>query len=219
MRFLKESSFDVISLGEVVECIQKNRPFPKRSVVITFDDGFQNVYDEAYPILKEFGFRAEVFLVPEYCDRTNNWPGQPQGIPVLDLLSWDNIKEMSEYGLDFGAHTLSHPDLSKLPLRQAEREIIEAKSMIRHRVGKDVSFFAYPYGKQKKEIGNIIKDEFSCACSDKLGFVYLNSDLYFLPRIDMYYFSKNNLFKWMNTPFIFLYIKFRNTLRSFRAQF
>ena len=125
---------------------------------------------------------------------------------------------MSVDGMDFGAHTLSHPNLSELPLKQAEKEIIEAKTIIQNQLGKEIRFFSYPYGKRKKEIQNIVEDEFSCACSDKLGFTYVSSDPYFLPRIDMYYFARNDFFKRIHTPFVFLYIKFRNALRLLRNQ-
>ena len=115
MRYLAESFFKVISLNDVVKCIQERRPFPPKSAVITFDDGFKNIYDEAYPVLKKFGFKATVFLVPRYCGRNNRWNGQPEGIPTLDLLGWDEIGEMVHNGVEFGAHTMSHPNLSMFP--------------------------------------------------------------------------------------------------------
>jgi len=213
MRYLAESSFKVISLNDVVKCIQERRPFPPKAAVITFDDGFKNIYDEAYPVLRKFGFKATVFLVPGYCGRNNRWNGQPEGIPTLDLLSWDEIGEMVHNGVEFGAHTMSHPDLSRCSLAQATQEIAHSKSMIQRHIGRDVLFFAYPYGKLTGDIKRVVKDQFYGSCSTKLGFTTLESDIYSLPRIDMYYFSKNNLFLWLETPFSPIYVNFRKILR------
>ncbi len=216
MQYLAESSFNVISLKDVTMCIRENRPFPSKAVAITFDDGLKNVHDVAYPVLKEFGFKATVFLVPGYCGRNNQFNGQSEGIPILDLLGWDEIMEMANNGVDLGAHTMSHPNLSELPIDQAYEEIVSSKSMIKKQLSKDVLFFAYPYGKLTKEVRRIVQDHFYGAFTTELGFSTLSSDIYSLARIDMYYFSKNNFFKWLETPVFPSYVKFRNTLRSFR---
>lgn len=215
MRYLAESSFNVISLREIATLVRENRPFPPKTVAITFDDGFKNIYDLAFPVLKKFGFKATVFLVTGYCGRNNQWNGQPEWVPSLDLLNWNEVVEMSNNGIDFGAHTMSHPNLSKLLFQQATIEIVNSKSMIREHLGKDTMFFAYPYGEQTKEIKCIVKDEFYGACSSELGFVTLNSDIYSLSRIDMYYFSRNSLFRLLDTPFFSSYIQWRSILRSF----
>jgi peptidoglycan/xylan/chitin deacetylase (PgdA/CDA1 family) len=110
LHLLKEQSLQVISLDELAACLSLDRPLPSDSIVITFDDGFRSVYDEAFPILQKMGFRATVFIVPEYCGRNNRWPGQPGMIPAFNLLGWDDIKEMSDQGIEFGAHTRSHAD-------------------------------------------------------------------------------------------------------------
>ena len=217
MQYLKESSFNIISLCEVVTCIHENRLFPPRSVAITFDDGFKNIYDVAYPVLKEFGFKATVFLVSGYCGKNNQWEGQPGGIPAFDLMSWDEITKMADDGIDFGAHTVTHPDLLKLSVDNVTEEISNSKTMIQKHLQKDILLFAYPYGSRNEDIKKVVKDRFSGACSTELGFVTSKSDIYSLPRIDMYYFSKNNLLSWLKTPFFSHYIKFRSTLRSIRT--
>lgn len=219
MQYLAKDSFNVISLGEVTKCICEKRPFPPRSVAITFDDGYKNVYDVAYPLLKKFGFKATVFLVAGYCGRSNQWKGQPKGIPTLDLLDWDEIIEMANDGMEFGAHTMSHPSLSGLTFEQAAREISDSKSTIQRCLDKDVLFFAYPYGHQSQEIKRLVKDEFYSACSTELDFVTLSSDIHSLPRIEMYYFSQNKFFNWMETIFFGPYIEFRKTLRTLRTWF
>jgi peptidoglycan/xylan/chitin deacetylase (PgdA/CDA1 family) len=218
MRYLAESSFNIISLKEIINCIIEQRPFPPRSVAITFDDGFKNVHDMAYPVLKEFGFGATVFLVSEYCGKKNQWNKQSKLIPGLDLLDWEEIGEMADNGIDFGAHTISHPNLSKLPIDRAIEQIVTSKTMIQSHIGKEVLFFSYPYGIQTGETRRLVKDEFYGACSTELAFVTLKSDIHSLPRIDMYYFSKNNFFTWIESSFFSHYITYRNLLRFLRKQ-
>ena len=78
MQHLVDTSCSVISLADIVTCIRNNRPLPPKSVAITFDDGFKNFLNIAYPILKEFEFTATVFLVPGFCGQNNQWKGQWQ---------------------------------------------------------------------------------------------------------------------------------------------
>jgi peptidoglycan/xylan/chitin deacetylase (PgdA/CDA1 family) len=218
MYHLREKNFNVISLKDITACLVEKVPFPSRSVVITFDDGFKNFYDIAYPVLKNLGFTATVFLVPGYCDKNNKWHNQPKGIPVLDLLDWEQVREMADNGIDFGAHTMNHVDLLNLTLEQAREEIVNSKRFIEKYLDKSVQFFAYPYGQLNNEIKAIVHDIFSGACSVELDLVDGNSDINALPRIEMYYFSNNNLFTWLGTSKFPFYIKIRNSMRLFRKQ-
>ena len=217
MQHLKNTASNVISLSEIVSSIRKNRPLPPKSVAITFDDGFKNFHHIAYPIIKEFEFTATVFLVPGYCGKANKWNKLPKGIPSIDLMNWNEIVELAKSGIDFGAHTVNHPNLSKLPFDSTVQEIVDSKSMIETHLGKDVLFFAYPYGRFNHKIKSIVEGEFFGACSTNLGFVSSKSDIYLLPRVEMYYFSRNNLFRYFGTFFFHLYITFRSLLRSLRS--
>jgi peptidoglycan/xylan/chitin deacetylase (PgdA/CDA1 family) len=218
MQCLQDKQFHLISLHEMVTCLRENQLLPPRSAAITFDDGFKNVYSMAYPILKEYGYPATMFLVPGRSGKKNQWSGQPKGIPPLDLLDWEEVREMADSGIAFGAHTMDHADLSKLSFEQARREIVDSKLAIQRHLDQDVQVFAYPYGKYTSEIKAIIKDEFSGACSDRLDLVTPGSDIYSLPRIDMYYFSRNHFFRFIGTSLFSFYISLRSALRSIRIK-
>lgn len=218
MQCLSDKSFQVISLKEILTCIKEKRPFPEKAVAITFDDGFKSNYGVAFPILKKFGYTAAIFMVSGRCGHNNKWLGQPDGIPVMDLLEWDEIIEMSDYGIEFGAHTLNHPHLPQLTLKEAKKEIVESKALLEKHIGKDVIFFDYPYGEENEEIREIVKDEFQCAFSTDMEFTTLQSDIYSMTRIEMYYFSRNNYFSWIGTPNFSLYIKSRKILRSIKRK-
>ena len=218
MYHLRDKNFNVISLEDIVTALDKKIPLPPRSIAITFDDGFKNFYEIAYPILKKCGFTVTVFLVPRHCGKNNKWQGQPKGIPILELLDWEQVREMADNGMDFGAHTMNHTDLLNLSLEQAREEIVNSKLIIEKYLDKSVQFFAYPFGRFNNEVKTIIQDVFSGACSVELDFVNVNSDVYALPRIEMYYFSDNNLFTWLGTHKFSFYIKIRNIMRLFRNQ-
>jgi peptidoglycan/xylan/chitin deacetylase (PgdA/CDA1 family) len=216
MQILQDRRFNIISLNNLINLIRNRQPFPSKTVVITFDDGFKNFYLKAYPILQEFGFSATVFLVPGYIGKTSKWNTTLRGMPVLDLLEWGQIKEMANKGIDFGAHSMTHEDLAKLSLEEARQEIIKSKSAIEEHINHDVTIFCYPYGITNREIKPVVQAEFHGACGTHMDSVSMHSDIYELPRIDMYYFSKNNYSKHIGTPLFSVYIIFRNILRSIK---
>ena len=216
MQILQDRRFDIISLNILVNLIRNKQPLPNKTAVITFDDGFKNFYLKAYPILQEFGFSATVFLVPGYIGKTSRWNATLRGMPVLDLLDWSEIKEMVNKDIDFGVHTMAHEDLTKLPIEEVHREINQSKLAIQNYLEQDNMFFAYPYGKLNNKIKGIIKEEFYGACSTELGLTSFRSDIYALPRVDMYYFSRNRFFAWSGTTHFSYYIKFRSILRSLK---
>ncbi len=113
MAFLADSEYQIVSLHEVASCLQNQKPFPPKTAVLTFDDGFKNFHEQAFPVLKKFGFPAIVFLIAGWCGKENSWPGQLKTIPCFDLLDWKDIKEMVGQGIEFGSHTINHPNLSQ----------------------------------------------------------------------------------------------------------
>ena len=216
MQILQDRQFNIIPLNNLVNLMRNRRPLPGRTAVITFGDGFKNFYLKAYPILQEFGYSATVFLVPEYIGKTSKWNTILRGMPVLDLLGWSQIKEMANKGIDFGAHSMTHESLAKLSLEEARQEIVKSKSAIEEHINHDVTIFCYPYGITNSQVKEIVQAEFQGACGTNMDFVSMHSDIYELPRIDMYYFSKNNYSKHIGTPLFSAYITFRNILRSIK---
>src|SRR5260370_21606189 len=111
-------------------CSSDLRPLPERTVVFTFDDGFQNFCVSAAPLLHRWGLPATVFLATGYCGRTNGWPGQPDWVDREPLLNWEHVAELARQGFGFGAHTVSHPVLPPLPAGEAQRPTLQGKCPI-----------------------------------------------------------------------------------------
>ncbi len=218
MCFFRDSGYKVISLNEIILSIKDRQPFMEKAVVITFDDGFKNLYTEAFPILQECGFVATVFLTTNYVGKSSNWPGQPDFIKPQPLLSWGEIIEMSKYGIEFGAHTLNHPYLPQINLEDAEHEILQSKVEIEDRIQKSVEFFAYPYGFFDKNIEKIVSSLFLGSCSTELAFANSRSNPHLLERLDAYYIKNDFIQRHLLSTNVGIYIKARNLLREFRSK-
>jgi len=218
LQHLADRAYHVVPLTWVAGQIRERIDFPAKTVAITFDDGYRSFYDTAFPILREFGFSATVFVVTGRCGKDNRWEGQPARIPSMDLLSWEQVLELSENRIDFGSHSISHPDLSRMSVDAAEKEIADSLKMIQDRTGKKSGLFCYPYGRYNASVRSIIARHYQAACSTELDVVSSESDVYSLPRIDMYYFSRNELFQRLGTPFVRRYLRYRKFLRTLKNQ-
>lgn len=215
MRRLYDSGYRTVNFSELVEHLRADKPFPGRSFLITFDDGYQSAYERALPILQRYGFSATVFLtvgnkgsgigadrLPSMCDRT--------------MLSWGEIREMHRCGIEFGGHTLTHPDLTSISPARINVEVHDSKAIIEDKLGTEVASFAYPYGRYDNRCREIVSRHFICACSDKLGLVRTNSDLYALERVDAYYLRSERLFGITLTELFPWYIRARSIPRRIR---
>ncbi|MFH1074880.1 MAG: polysaccharide deacetylase family protein [Candidatus Firestonebacteria bacterium] len=152
MQFVRDN-YKVISLDYLVNCIKERKPLEANSVIITFDDGDETIYKNAYPILKRLNFPFAIFLYSDY--------------PGKGGFSWEQAKEMSDNGIIFGSHTKSHAILTdKLAdeseekyLKRLRIELVESKKTIEDNIKKEVKYFAYPYGKHTE----IVETEMSKA--------------------------------------------------------
>jgi peptidoglycan/xylan/chitin deacetylase (PgdA/CDA1 family) len=215
MAKLSEKGYRTLSLVQVANCLRRGVPFPDHSLVITFDDGYQSVYDEAFPVLQRYGMSATVFLtvgrkgLRHPTDRLPSLHGR-------SMLAWREIREMQRWGIDFGAHTLTHPDLSRLSTEQIETEIRESKAIIEEALATPVTCFAYPYGRYEARSHEIARRHFVAACSDSLGLVTATSDPHALERVDAYYLRTDALFDLMLSGLFPWYIGGRSLPRLIR---
>jgi peptidoglycan/xylan/chitin deacetylase (PgdA/CDA1 family) len=212
---LLESGFQTIGLLQAVQAVAGRALAPERSCVITFDDGYHSVYDVAFPLLQRYGLTATVFLtVGEGATRSAQ-----TRLPPLNnraMLSWAEVNEMRRYGIEFGAHTLTHPDLRTIPLDRARREIEGSKQVIEDVLGIPVPSFAYPFGRSTPQVRALAEALFTCACTDQLGIAGPQSDPYQIARVDAYYVRATSWFGHLDTPLFQWYLRARNLPRSAR---
>ena len=215
MAELAEKGYRSLTLEQVADIVVRKEAFPERSFAVTFDDGYRSVYTEAFPVLQSYGIRATVFLTVG--ERASQKPDSR--LPSLagrTMLAWNEIREMHRRGIDFGAHTLTHPDLTRLPPAQTKEEICEGKTVLEDMLGDRVSCFAYPLGRYNHEIRALVMNHFRCACSDALGLVDRRSDVFALERVDAYYLRRPRLFNIMATIWFPPYVWIRKIPRKIR---
>lgn len=183
MNFLFLRGYTTTILREYVDSIMMNKPIPSKRIVLTFDDGYKNNYDIAFPILKAFGFTATIFLVTGFMDKVDSWEKDNE-IPSLSLLSWNEVIEMKKYGIDFQPHSHSHPSLTNLSPDEVKTEIISSKREIESRLNQEAKIFSYPYGKYDERVIKTLKDlGFKAAVTSLFGWNYRPINLFRIERI------------------------------------
>lgn len=217
MRHLSENDYHVVSLETLVKSVIENKTSSPKTVALTFDDGFQNFYTTAFPVLEQYGFKATVFLVTDCCDNQNVWEADSPDIPTSKLLSWTEIKELHKCGIEFGSHTRTHPDLTRISNAAATREITESKAAIENALGAEVTTFAYPYGRFNTAVRAIAGKTFAAACSTNLGKIGRTSDFFSLERVDAYYLSEPKVFNSLSSKTFDRYLRFRQSLRQLKS--
>lgn len=138
MEFLNGNGYSAVGLEEALQSLSAGED-AANCVVITFDDGFRDFYSVAYPILREFGFVATVFLTTGLInDQRLQWKG-------ADLMTWAEVRELQTLGIRFGSHTVNHPELERLDEKQIDREVGQSKQTLEDKFGVPIKSFAYPY--------------------------------------------------------------------------
>jgi peptidoglycan/xylan/chitin deacetylase (PgdA/CDA1 family) len=182
MQYLHKNKYNVISLGQLVESMRTKQKLPQKSIIITFDDGYEDNYVKAFPILKKHNFPATIFSTVGRLGSDN-------------YVNWDEIREMHNSGLiDFEPHTMNHPKLSQISTEVVEREMKESKLEIESKLSKKCEFFAYPYGNYDEKSLKISQNLFKATLSVKGGFI---------GHLDSVYELKRNSIDSLTTPLLF----------------
>lgn len=154
MRYLKDNGFHVISPEELLAFLENKQRLPKKSVLITMDDGYRSVYEVAYPILKKYEFTATLFIYTNFV-----------GLSKM-AITWDQLKEMKADGFSIGSHTIYHSDLT-IPkdgeseadwMTRINKELYGSKKIIDKKLRQDTYLLAYPYGKYDQRAISIARE-------------------------------------------------------------
>jgi peptidoglycan/xylan/chitin deacetylase (PgdA/CDA1 family) len=263
MRFVRDN-FEVVSFDDLHRFETAGRPWPRRALIITFDDGYRDNYTNAFPILKELGLKATIFLAtghigsgkPFWWDsvaflvkntrlteiplptgpRLPSLNGNQSRREAIDILlgwlkkapeaeknrllaalpailkvevpaklvrgthlNWDEVREMSREGIEFGSHTVTHPVLANVSEKQLEIELSQSKRTIEARIGKEVLAFAYPVGGRsfvRRTQEAVSRCGYRFAVSYLCGIArQMIGDRFALPRIHVEAKQSLNLFK------------------------
>ncbi len=188
------------------------------AVALTFDDGFANFRDTAWPPLRERGWPATLFVVSGHAGGTNAWGGRDApGIPTLPLLGWDALGALAEQGVTLGAHSRTHPDLTALDDGALAEQMTGSADDIAARTGRRPEAFAYPYGATDGRVEAAAAGTFRLAVTTELRALDGTERPHALPRLDTFYLREpGRLERWGSSGFR-RWLAFRAGLRRLRA--
>jgi peptidoglycan/xylan/chitin deacetylase (PgdA/CDA1 family) len=137
--FLARNGYRAIGLGEAVRRLEDDIDTGEKQVVLTFDDGFEDFYTDAFPILSTHGYTATVFLPTAFIGNTS------RRFNGTSCLTWSQVRELRGAGIEFGSHTVTHPQLRTLRTVDIQRELRSSKEQIEEQLGGLAASFSYPY--------------------------------------------------------------------------
>jgi len=171
IRYLVENGFTFLLARDVEAAVREHRSLPEKAVVLTMDDGYKDNFDHAFPILREYGVPATMFLV----SATVNTEGH---------LSWDDVLVMRREQVGYGSHTVHHYDLTLLPAGQVDYELCASRRTIESHLGERITDIAYPSGKVNALVEERTRaDGYLAGWKKGGGPVQPENDLYLLPRV------------------------------------
>jgi len=141
--YIKRQGYKVLPLSELAELIRAGKKLPRRAVVLTFDDGYENNFSQAFPILKASGFPATFFVSSERVGK----PG---------YMNWEQLYVLRDTGLDIQSHGMSEDYLPNVPADRQRYEIFESKRVLAERLNKPIDYYAYSIGGFNESIREMV---------------------------------------------------------------
>lgn len=182
-RLLRTLGFRAVTLRELAQHLHAHH-LPRRTVVFTFDDALLGVYEHALPVLRDYGWSATVFAVSQRMGQEADWAPRHRH----RVMSHQQLVELHAQGWEIGAHTLTHPYLTRLPPEDAWREIAQCREELQQLVGADVLSFCYTYGDFNEQIRQMVQEAgYRVACTVRKGLVRPQDDPFTLSRVPVAY--------------------------------
>ena len=177
LEFLRQEKYTVYTLGEAIGKLRSPAGVPRKTVVLTVDDGYTSFLTGAMPLLREFGFRATLFI-------------NSATVGHRGYMGWDELRELAAEGMEIGNHSATHPyflDIDEEDLLSRFNEDVEkAQREIEAHIGLTPAVFSYPFGEYNLGMKRAVREMgFRAAAAQNSGIVYGGSDLYALPRFPM----------------------------------
>lgn len=175
MAYLASNGYHTISPDQLMAYLNHGKRLPDKPIMITFDDGYLDNYNYAYPIMKKYGFTATIFLVT--------------GLVSTDerFMTWEQVRQMQQEGFVFGSHTVNHVALDKVSMEQAKTELVESRRVLKEQTGQAARYFAYPTGAYNLQIEELVRQAgYRAAFTIRYGQVGPDSDPYAMERIPLF---------------------------------
>jgi peptidoglycan/xylan/chitin deacetylase (PgdA/CDA1 family) len=165
---------EVVTLEALFEWLVGRRQFAKIPCAITFDDGWRDNYEEAFPLLTRYGLPATIFLITDHV-----------GTPAM--VTWAQVHEMEAAGIQFGSHTVTHPVLTTIDDQSVRDELVRSKERLVRDLRRPVDWFCYPKGAYDQRSLAVAREHYAAAVSTEEGPVSIGDDLHHVHRIGIHH--------------------------------
>ena len=190
MKLMRKMGYQTINFSDL------NKNITKKKFIITFDDGYENLITNAFPILKKLEFSATCFVVTNMLNKYNVWDENRSDYKKMKLMNIDQIYEWVSNGFEIGSHTKDHLNLTSLDINKKKEQIIDSKNFINQSLGIKITSFAYPFGSFDDETIKIVQENYKYAVTTRPSKYNPNKfDDMKLPRISIN--KKTSIFKFL----------------------
>ncbi len=183
LKLLHSQGYTTISLSDLYRHYSAGELLPIKPIILTFDDAYEDNFTVALPLLKSFGMKGTLFVITDWVGKHNDWENYP-GKPVLNTMTWEQIRKWKEAGMEVGSHTADHLFLSNLDKDEIKHQLGHSKKVIEENLGENVNFLCYPYGNfdyRVKKFAVQAKYKLALAIDDKVPL--WRTDLFAMRRI------------------------------------
>ena len=175
LAYLKSAGYTGISLYHLLDALTWGRPLPEKPIIITMDDGYRDNYENAFPLLQEYGFTATFFVLTDPIDQQSE-----------RYMTWPQIEEMVAAGMDVEPHSKTHPDLRGQDYDFLVWEILGSAQTVEAHTGRYPRFFAYPSGRYDEAVIALLQQiDFWGGVTTWTGLYHTWDDRFELHRIRM----------------------------------
>jgi len=208
---LDRAGHEGVSLGELVDRLERGSGFDRPVFVLTFDDGYLDFASTALPILERRRLTATLFVTA-----SRNREALPGGIhePLLPL---ERLSELAERGIEIGGHSASHVDLTRVSDTDLEYELTQSRDLLAEYSGRAIEHFAYPFGRFDQRVRSAVQSHFRSACAVSLARVTQGADRLAIPRVDAHYLRSPLLRFLLSAGHPDPYLKLRRWIRRMRG--
>lgn len=188
VEYLLAEGYRPITVADLADYLRRGTPLPPNPIILTFDDGYLDNYENAFPTLKEYQVPATFFVITDFVDQKK--PG---------YMTWDQLEELAIEGMEIGAHTMTHADLQGKSRAFQASEIAGSKATIEARIGTPVKSFCYPAGKYDARTLDIVRSVgYQAAVTTDQGTRHSSDTIFELRRIRVRgAYSANDLAYWI----------------------
>jgi peptidoglycan/xylan/chitin deacetylase (PgdA/CDA1 family) len=145
LNYLREQGYRSIHLADLYEGLYAGAGLPEKPIVITFDDGYLDNYENAWPLFQKYGFSATVFVITD-------------AVGTSGYLTWPQLQTLRDGGWEIAGHTATHPYLTDLSVSALQDELARSKKDLEDQLGQPVRFLAYPYGAYNAGVMQAVRD-------------------------------------------------------------